>query len=68
MQPASLRKKCSFQGALFLKVVGTSQWKVISSNRPEVFRKKSALRNFAKTTGKHLCQSFFFNTVADLSL
>ena len=26
--------------------------------------KKSVLRNFAKFTGKQLCQSFFFNKVA----
>ena len=26
---------------------------------PEVFCKKGVLRNFAKFTGKHLCQSFF---------
>ena len=26
------------------------------SSRPEVFCKKSVLRNFAKFTGKHLCQ------------
>ena len=31
---------------------------------PEVFYKKSALRNFTKFTGKHLCQSLFFNKVA----
>ena len=31
------------------------------SSRPEVFCKKSILRNFAKFTGKHLCQSLFFN-------
>ena len=68
MLPASLRKKSPFQGALFLKVVGTNQWKVIRSSRPEVFRKKGALRNFAKFTGKHLCQSLFFNTIAGLSL
>ena len=36
------------------------------SSRPEVFCKKSVLRNFAKFTGKHLCQSLFFNKVADL--
>ena len=36
------------------------------SSRPEVFCKKGALRNFTKVTGKHLCQSFFFNKVADL--
>ena len=28
--------------------------------------KKSVLRNFTKFTGKHLCQSFFFNKVAGL--
>ena len=67
MQPVSLRKKCPFQGALFLKVEGTNQWKVIRSSRPEVFRKKGVLRSFAKFTGKHLCQSLFFNTVAGLS-
>ena len=27
------------------------------SSRPEVFYKKGVLRNFAKFTGKHLCQS-----------
>ena len=30
---------------------------------PEVFCKEGVLRNFAKFTGKHLCQSFFFNKV-----
>ena len=30
-------------------------------SRPEVFCKKGALRNFTKFTGKHLCQSLFFN-------
>ena len=28
--------------------------------------KKGVLKNFAKFTGKHLCQSFFFNKVAGL--
>ena len=28
--------------------------------------KKDALKNFAKFKGKHLCQSLFFNKVADL--
>ena len=36
------------------------------SSRPEVFRRKGVLRNFAKFTGKHLCQSLFFNKVAGL--
>ena len=34
------------------------------SRRPEVFCKNGVLRNFAKFTGKHLCQSLFFNKVA----
>ena len=29
-----------------------------------MFCKKDALRNFAKLTGKHLCQSLFLNKVA----
>ena len=36
------------------------------TSRPEVFCRKSVLRNLAKFTGKHLCQSFFFNKVAGL--
>ena len=30
------------------------------SSRPEVFCKKAVIRNFAKFTGKHLCQSLLF--------
>ena len=33
---------------------------------PDVFYKKDVLRNFAKFTEKHLCQSLFFNKVAGL--
>ena len=40
----------------------------IRSSRPEVFCKKVLLRNFVKFTGKHLCQSLFFNKVAGPSL
>ena len=35
---------------------------------PEVFGKKAVLRNFAKFTRKHLCQSLFFNKVTGLQL
>ena len=35
-------------------------------SRPRVFYKKDVLRNFAKCTGKHLCQRFFLNKVAGL--
>ena len=36
------------------------------SSHPDVFYKRGVLRNFAKFTGKHLCQSPFFNKVAGL--
>ena len=39
----------------------------IRSSRPEAFHEKGVLRNFTKFTGKHLCQSLFFNKVAGLS-
>ena len=35
---------------------------------PEVFYKIDVLKNFEKFTGKHRCQSLFFNKVAGLSL
>ena len=38
------------------------------SSRPGVFCKKGVLRKFAKITGKHLCQSLFFNKVVGLRL
>ena len=33
------------------------------SSHPEVFCEKGVLRNFTKFTGRHLCESFFFNKV-----
>ena len=36
------------------------------SSLPEVFCTKGVLRNFAKFTGKHLCQSLIFNKVTGL--
>ena len=38
----------------------------VQKQSPKVVFKKGALRNFEKFTGKHLCQSLFFNKVADL--
>ena len=40
--------------------------KTFRSSGPEVFCKKGFLRKFTKFTGKQLCQSLFFNKVADL--
>ena len=34
------------------------------NSRGEVFFKKGFTKTFEKLTGKHLCQSFFFNKVA----
>ena len=36
------------------------------SSRPEVFCKKGVYKNFARRTGKHLCQSLFLNKIAGL--
>ena len=36
------------------------------SSHPEMFSKKGVLKNFAKFTGKHLCQSLFVNKVPGL--
>ena len=38
----------------------------VRNSRPNVFSKKVILKNFAKFTRKHLCQSLFFNKVAGL--
>ena len=38
----------------------------VQKQLPEVFLKKGVLKNFAKFTGKHLCQGLFFNKVAGL--
>ena len=40
--------------------------KIIRSSRLEVFCRNGVVKNFAKFTGKHLCQSLFFNKVAGL--
>ena len=40
--------------------------KLFRSSRPEVFCEKGVLKNFAEFTGKHLCQSLYFNNVGGL--
>ena len=54
--------------------IAFSSWKTAWINHPRSSRsshrrcsvRKGVLRNFAKFTGKHLCQGLFFNKVADL--
>ena len=38
----------------------------LRSSSSEVFCKKDVLKKFTKFTGKHLCQSLFFNKVTGL--
>ena len=47
---------------MFARVLNTP----LQKQPPELFYKKSVLKNFAKFTRKHLCQSLFFNKVAGL--
>ena len=42
-------------------------WNIVRSSHQRCFVRNGAIRNFAKFTGKHLCQSLFFNKVASLS-
>ena len=42
------------------RIIGNNRYR----NRIEVFCKKGVFRNFAKFTGKHVCQSLFFSKVA----
>ena len=49
-------KVCGYENIRFLK------------QPPEVLCKKGVLTNFTKFTGKHLCQSLFFNKVAGLRI
>ena len=52
--------------ASLTKGSGTQHNAQIRGSRPGVFCKKGVLVSFAKFTGKHMFQSFFFNKVAGL--
>ena len=55
-----------FRALLQIKFCWLIWLKTYRSSCPEAFCKKGVLRNFAKFTGKHLCQSLFLNKVAGL--
>ena len=48
----------------WLLIIRSIESSNIQKQPPEVFCKKGVLRSFTKFTGKHLCQSPFFNIVA----
>ena len=60
-----LNDKVSWYPYYFVIIIFKKQQQ---SPRGVLFCKKGALGNFIKFTGKHLCQSLFFNKVAALRL
>ena len=51
----------------FLRIARSNEFVTkVRSSHQRCFMKKGVLRNFAKFTGKHLCQSLLFNKVAGL--
>ena len=53
--------RIQFWRLVTVNTLNIADWKKRNRNsRPEVFCKKSVLRNFTKFTGKQLCQSLFF--------
>ena len=61
---------CNFLSSSFIlqRVISSPLTIYISSNCQRCSVKKGVLKNFAKFTGKHLCQSLFFIKVAALGL
>ena len=59
-----MRKNSSAKKSVLLLVEFSFHW--FRSSRPEVLFKIDILWSFAKLTGKHQCQSLFFNKVAGL--
>ena len=63
-------QNCSIKSSFVLTLLKQIEWVIQNgpiTNRSSHQRcsiKKGVLRNFAKSTGKHLCQSLFFSKVA----
>ena len=66
LQPSNFTDYSCVVIILFNNDLYMSEFPTYRSIRPEVFCKKNVLRNFERFTGKHLCQSHFFNKVAGL--
>ena len=56
--------KLCFNSTTF--ILKSSEIVSVQKQPPEVFYKKGVLRKLSKFTGKHLCQSLFFNKAAGL--
>ena len=69
---ASNFKRCANLGQEYLKEIRScvqsfdfsKSWTVYRNNHSQMFFKTGVFKIFAKFTGKHLCQSLFFNKVA----
>ena len=48
---------------IFIFCINFPALKAMKKQPPDVFYKKTVLKNFAKFTEKHLCQSLFSNNV-----
>ena len=65
IQKRPLRKVYSDYKSSFIELLDKKLLdKALRSSRLDVFCKKGVLRKIPKLTGKHLCQSLFFNKVA----
>ena len=53
-----------YQMAIFATVYLPRKYSKDKSRLSEVFSEKGVLKDFAKFTGKHMCQSLFFIKVA----
>ena len=67
MLDVTLRKHLSKYETIYPKIIDeikTNMYvddSILRSSRPDVFCEKGVLRNFAKFTGKRLCQGLFLN-------
>ena len=54
---------CYLSVLIYIQHLLTQLLLLLKQSSGGVLKKKGILRNFAKCTGKHLCQSLFFNKV-----
>ena len=59
-----LKRAGKFSQIQYANIHVPDQNALFRSSRFEVSCKKGALKNLVKFTGKHLCQSLFFNKIA----